>query len=38
MSPEVGEIKVLMPASLLFGCRILGKLPNLPEPSKNVRK
>ena len=31
MSPEAGEISVPMPASLLFSCRVLGKLPDLPE-------
>ena len=36
MSPEAGEISVPMPASLLFSCRVLGKLPDLPEPSKNM--
>lgn len=34
--PEAGEIRVPVPASLLFSCRVLGKLPNLPEPSKNM--
>ena len=36
LSPEAGEIRVPLPASLLFSCRVLGKLPNLPEPSKNM--